>query len=109
LNPDPVAAGVVLFGVHPPSVDATCAYLMGFDPDKVPIVSRSFQCRRFPLSDHAWREIVVRSNLAAWNRQLAEISPADTFHFKPHFGWKEHIEQVPSRGIPADQTFEARP
>lgn len=72
LNPDPVPAGVVLFGVHPPSVDAACAYLMGFDPDKVPIVSRAFQCRSFPLSDHEWREIAVRSNHAAWNRQLVD-------------------------------------
>jgi uncharacterized protein (DUF362 family) len=107
LNPDPVAAGVVLFGVHPPSVDAACAYLMGFDPDKVPIVARAFQCRNFPLSDYAWRDIVVRSNDAAWDRLMVEISASDTFHFEPHFGWKGHIEQLPSLEIPADQTVEA--
>jgi len=94
LDPDPVAAGVVLFGLHPPSVDAACAYLMGFDPDKVPIVARAFQCKHFPLSDHAWRDVVIRSNDTGWSRPLPEISAADTFHFKPHFGWKEHIEQV---------------
>ena len=107
LNPDPVAAGVVIFGVHPPSVDAACAYLMGFDPDRVPIVSRAFQCRTFPLSDHGWREIVVRSNDAAWNQPLAGISASDTFHFAPHFGWKGHIELVSALEMQAHQTVEA--
>ncbi len=96
LNPDPLPAGVVLFGIHPPSVDAACAYLMGFDPDKIPIVSRAFQCKEFPLSDHDWKSILVSSNAAEWCRPLTEIPLADTFHFEPHFGWKGHIEQAVS-------------
>jgi uncharacterized protein (DUF362 family) len=91
LNPDLVPAGVVLFGVHPPSVDAVCAYLMGFDPDKIPIVRQAFQCREFPLADHRWRDVVVHSNRPDWNSKLPEIS--DTFQFEPHFGWKHHIER----------------
>ena len=106
LNPDPVPAGVLLFGVHPPSVDAACAYLMGFDPDKIPIVSRAFQCRSFPLADHGWRDIVIRSNDSAWNRRLVEVSSRDTFHFEPHFGWKGHIEQSSLEQV-ADETSEA--
>lgn len=93
LNPDPVPAGVILFGLHPPSVDVVCAYLMGFDPDKIPIVARSFHCSEFPLADHSWREVTVHSNVVAWNRSLPEIPSGDTLHFEPHFGWKDHIEQ----------------
>jgi uncharacterized protein (DUF362 family) len=96
LNPDPMTAGVVLFGVHPPSVDAVCAYLMGFDPEKIPIVSRAFQCPELPLSDHDWRDIEVRSNYSTWNSPVIEISPEETFHFQPHFGWKGHIERSPA-------------
>jgi uncharacterized protein (DUF362 family) len=107
LNPDPVPAGVLLFGVHPPTVDAACAYLMGFDPDKIPIVSRAFQCQNLPLSGHGWREIEMRSNDALWNRPLVQISSGDTFHFKPHFGWTGHIEQSSTVEIPADQVDEA--
>jgi len=33
---EPGPAGIAVFGVHPPSVDAASAYLMGFDPEKVP-------------------------------------------------------------------------
>jgi uncharacterized protein (DUF362 family) len=92
LNPDPVAAGVLFFGVHPPSVDAACAYLMGFDPEKIPIVSRAFRCSKLSFSEHDWKNIVVRSNKQGLDRRLIEISSADTFHFEPHFGWKGHIE-----------------
>ncbi len=107
LDPDPVPAGVVLFGLHPPSVDAACAYLMGFDPDKVPIVSRAFQCRAFPLADHSWRDIVIRSNHHLWNHSLVEIAASDTFHFAPHFGWKGHIEQVSPPAISVEPIIEA--
>jgi len=96
LNPDPFSVGTLVFGVHPPSVDATCAYLMGFSPDRIPIVARAFQCRGFPLSEHQWEAVVVRSNIEQWNRRLREISVADTLHFEPHFGWKGHLEIDPS-------------
>jgi len=93
LNPDPLPAGTVLFGVHPPSVDAACAYLMGFDPDKVPIVAHAFQCKAFPLSEHGWRDVVVRSNYDPWSHRLTGVPSKETLHFEPHFGWKGHIEQ----------------
>ena len=83
------------------------AYLMGFDPDKIPIVSQAFRCRNLPLADHGWRDIVVHSNAAAWNRLLADILSTDTFHFEPHFGWKGHIEQSSATAVSADQINEA--
>ena len=107
LNPDPVPAGVVLFGVHPPSVDAVCAYLMGFDPQKIPIVANAFACRKLPFSDHSWRDIVVHSNDGHWDKPLVEISSDHTFHFRPHFGWNGQIELCPSREALAHQTAEA--
>jgi uncharacterized protein (DUF362 family) len=93
MNPDPVSAGMVLFGVHPPSVDAACAYLMGFDPDKVPIVRQAFQCRDLPLADHNWNDIHVVSNHASWNRPINSIEDHEAFHFKPHFAWKGRVER----------------
>jgi uncharacterized protein (DUF362 family) len=106
LNPDSLPTGVVFFGIDPPSVDAACAYLMGFDPDKVPIVARAFQSRVFPLSNHAWRGIALCSNHANWNRELARIPFRDTLHFEPHFGWKGHIEQSPDLPNSAQQIVE---
>ncbi len=94
MNPDPVPAGVLLFGVHPPSVDAACAWLMGFDPDKIPIVRQSFCCRAYPLAGCGWRDIHLTSNRPDWQHTLPEIADDATFHFEPHFAWTGHIERA---------------
>jgi hypothetical protein len=80
---------------------------MGFDPEKIPIVSRAFQCRDFPLSEHGLRDVIVRSNVASWNHPLPEISSDDTFHFEPHFGWKGHIEHARAGVLSELQPVEA--
>ena len=93
MNPDPLPAGVLLFGVNPPSVDAVAAYLMGFDPDCIPIVRQAFRCKHYPLADWDWRAIELSSNNPAWNGPLSTIPDDATFHFEPHFGWKGQIER----------------
>jgi uncharacterized protein (DUF362 family) len=95
MNPDPVSAGLIVFGVHAPSVDATCAYLMGFDPYRIPIVREAFQTKVLPLTEHGIADIRVRSNIREWSGVLLDIPDASTFHFEPHFGWKGHIERQP--------------
>jgi uncharacterized protein (DUF362 family) len=92
LDPDPVAAGMLVFGVSAAHVDAACTYLMGFDPDRIPIVRQAFRCRRYAIAEGDWRDVQVTSNRADWNRSLSDIPPEATFHFAPHFGWKGHVE-----------------
>jgi len=93
LNPDPVPAGTLIFGSNPPSVDAACTWLMGFDPEKIPIVRQGFQVRQYPLVDHDWRDVELISNVDAWNQRLIDVPEDSTFHFAPHFGWKGQIER----------------
>jgi uncharacterized protein (DUF362 family) len=95
MNPDPVAAGLVVFGDSAPAVDAACARLMGFDPDRIPIVRQAFHCRAYPLAEGAWADIEIASNEPAWCAPLGELDPHQTFHFEPHFGWTGHIEHAP--------------
>lgn len=38
MNPDPALAGLLVFGRHPVSVDLVTTWLMGFDPEKIPII-----------------------------------------------------------------------
>jgi uncharacterized protein (DUF362 family) len=95
MNPDPVPAGLVLFGLHPPSVDAAAAWLMGFDPDRIPIVRQAFSSNRYPLAEWGWRDVRVVSNCAPWNAPIPEIPDGSTYHFRPHFGWKGRIEREP--------------
>jgi uncharacterized protein (DUF362 family) len=93
MNPDPVHAGIILFGTNAPSVDAACAILMGFDPDRIPIVRQAFQCKHYPLADWDWRDVRLVSNKPEWNGLLPQIPYESTFHFRPHFGWEGHIER----------------
>ena len=47
MNPDEIHFGTLLFGVNAPSVDAACAYLMGYDPDLIPIIRQAFLCNSY--------------------------------------------------------------
>lgn len=93
MNPDPKEAGVILFGVNPAVVDAASAIIMGFDPDKIPIVRQAFKCRHFPIAERSWQDIEAVSNNSAWQGILGDIDTASTFHFEPHFGWKGYVER----------------
>ena len=94
MNPDPVYSGAVAFGTNAASVDAACAVLIGFDPEKIPIVRQAFRCKHFPLTDWDWKDVKLVSNKPEWNGLLTDIPFKDTFHFEPHFGWKSHIERL---------------
>ena len=93
MNPDAVAARVLLFGAHPATADAGAAVLMGFDPDRIPLVRQSFRVEHYRLAEWDWRDIDVVSNVAAWSGPLAEIDPATVLAFRPHFGWQGRIER----------------
>lgn len=91
LAPDPKPAGVCVVGFDPVVTDTTCAVLMGFDPDKLPILTRAKTTRQFSLESVGREEIEVTSNVESWNGAVTEIT--DTLQFKPHFGWKDHVER----------------
>ena len=94
MNPDPVDARLLLFGAHPATADAGAAVLMGFDPDRIPLVRQSFRVEHFRLAEWDWRDIEVVSNVAAWSRPLAEIDPGSVLAFRPHFGWQGRMERT---------------
>jgi uncharacterized protein (DUF362 family) len=75
-------------------VDAACAILMGFDPERIPIVRQAFRCAYHPLASWGWRDVVLHAADPAWRGRLDAISDAATFHFAPHFAWKGHIERT---------------
>jgi uncharacterized protein (DUF362 family) len=91
LDPEPRAAGVILCGHNPVAVDAVAARLMGFDLQKLPIVSRAADPCRLPLTGFALDSVCGRSNVAAFDGLLATVR-GRALAFKPHFGWKGHIE-----------------
>jgi uncharacterized protein (DUF362 family) len=90
------AEGLVIAGDNPVAVDATCARLMGFDPQKLALVRAAFLPHRWPLFDGDEADISPFSNVPAWSRPLAAWRPEDSLRFKPHFGWTGTIEWVMS-------------
>lgn len=94
MNPDPVDARVIIFGLHPASVDAACACLMGFDPDKIPIVREAFAEEPYRLAEWRWQDVEILSNRGEWCTVLSSFDESASLRFEPHFGWKGHIERT---------------
>ncbi len=88
LCPDPVASGVLLAGTNPAVVDAVACRLMGFDPQRVPIVREAFASHRWPIADVPLDQITVLDNRLGRSVPLDELAPAIPGGFKPHFGWQ---------------------
>ena len=99
VNPDPVPAGLVVFGVQAVHVDTVCAWLMGFDPERIPIIRQAYRCRRYPLVQGDWRDVILASNQQEWNGVIAELDEQTTLRFEPHFGWKGRIERRLAREV----------
>ena len=87
LEPTPRLCGLIVAGENPAAVDAACAHLMGFDPQKIPLIREALKAPLFATDEG----IEVRSNENRWAR-LMEISRSETLNFQPAKGWEGHIE-----------------
>lgn len=95
LAPSPRPTGVVLAGWEPAAVDWACCHLMGFDPDRVPMI------RRIPDGDperpllpgmlEDVRMLTVRGSAAVPSDGVEGLGQPQ---FKPHFGWVGHVERA---------------
>lgn len=90
--PDAQSAGILVAGFNPVAVDCTAARLMGFDPMRLRVLSEAFAVSKLPLANFRYQDVVIQSNDKRWCGGVAELQSADTFHFKPHFGWTHAIE-----------------
>ena len=65
---------------------------MGFDWQKIPTLRHSFAVAHLPLCSFAYDDIRVRSSREELSGPLESIA-ADMPPFRPHFGWRQHIEE----------------
>lgn len=94
MDPDPAPCGIIAFGANAASVDAASAVLMGFSPEKLPVVRQAFETKGFPLARGTWQSVTCVSNHAGWSGPLDEVyRSGDVFRFRPHFGWVGHVER----------------
>jgi hypothetical protein len=87
LAPSPVRAGVLAFGDDVAFTDRAACRLMGFDPERIPLVARATQAMRWGLPSPASREIVRDGRPC----EESALEPAMGRAFEPPRGWREHL------------------
>jgi uncharacterized protein (DUF362 family) len=90
LAPTPMASGFVTGALNPAAADWVHSRLMGFDPEKIPLVRQSFEKFRYSLTSFEPPEIVVR--LEDGERAAGQIHPAGGRGFRPPAGWRDYCE-----------------
>lgn len=105
LDPTPKHAGVVLAGQNPVAVESACAGVMGFDPQRLPLLCRAFAAHRLALTSFSLGDVICR---LPGNRceRLATLPSEMNMHFVPHFGWRDRIELGAGRGLVSAQGVE---
>ncbi|MFC1734855.1 DUF362 domain-containing protein [Candidatus Hydrogenedentota bacterium] len=89
---DVVQAGVLIAGLNPVAVDCVGTSLMGFDIDKVPLVSKGIDdCEHtFPVFFGKREDIQVIDGPDVLS--LSQFAERRNLRFEPHPNWKNHIE-----------------
>jgi uncharacterized protein (DUF362 family) len=90
--PDSKNVGLLFAGTNPVAVDVACAQLMSFDWRKIPSIANAFRVEHFPIGRVAYEDITSVSSCPELNGPIADIRRATAEPFKPHFGWRGHIE-----------------
>jgi uncharacterized protein (DUF362 family) len=90
LFPDSRPAGIILAGTNHLAVDMVAARLMGFDFRKLRWVTDLLENRDFNFFIHSQEDIVIKSNVADFERAFETDDPY--LHFRPHPGWVGHLE-----------------
>jgi uncharacterized protein (DUF362 family) len=96
LDPDPVPARVIMGGTSPVAVDSAAAVLMGFDPERIPLLLNAFHCNSHALAQGTWKDVELISDFEPWTGRLEGIDASACLNFRPHFGWEGCIEREPA-------------
>ncbi|MBN1224878.1 MAG: DUF362 domain-containing protein [Candidatus Aminicenantes bacterium] len=96
LFPNAFRRGLLLFSDNPVLSDYASSLLMGFDPDRIPMVKEAFRLKKFSLYDRELgKEIVIHNRKKCSVSDLASIPKQP---FKTPIGWRKKLypEHVPS-------------
>ncbi len=80
MEADAKPCGVLIAGTNPVATDFVAAQLMGFDWERIATLREAFRPQDLPLAGFSPAQIEVVPELG------------ECLHFRPHFGWKDHIE-----------------
>lgn len=85
--PHPAASQLVIAGPNFSAVDLVCTRLLGFDWKRIPHISHVFDDHDAPLIDFRYEDIVVHSEIAAFDRRLVDIDRVACFAVPAPAGW----------------------
>jgi len=97
LRPDPVRFGALIGAVNPAAHDWVITRLMGFDPQKIPIVRHAFHPTESGITQFVPGQIQTTEDNRA--QDLDDLATRHPVPFKPAYGWRGHVEfgSLPSR------------
>lgn len=96
LKSDPRAMGIILGAYNSAAADWVSALLMGFPPERIPIVNNAFVVEGFPLA--AFAPDSIRCSLNGATVDLADLPGRCGCRLVPPRGWKTHLEPSSESG-----------
>jgi hypothetical protein len=90
MAPTPVPSGFLTGAVNPAAAEWVHCRLMGFDPQRIPLVREAFGKFRCPLA--TFSPAAIRVRIGANERSAEEIQPFNGRAFCPPRGWRGHCE-----------------
>lgn len=103
LRAEPLPLGLLLAGSNAAAVDFVGARLLGYAPERIPIVAHAFDRYRWPLTDFAGRDVQVTG--AFGDGAASERIHADFGATEMHWpaGWRDAVD--PGVTPPAGRAF----
>lgn len=82
-----VHSGILTFSDDLSAADHVNALLMGFDPEKIPMIRESARLKKYPLAKSETSRCTVTINGRSISMQ--ELEQMEKVHYEPQDGWKE--------------------
>jgi hypothetical protein len=98
MDADARPSGLVAAGLNPLAVDTVCALVMGFDPDRLPLLREGWRAAELSLAQFGLEDVRCVSNVEGWTGSLADLAHGPSLDFRPHFGWRGQIERAALAG-----------
>ncbi|MHA1285661.1 MAG: DUF362 domain-containing protein, partial [Promethearchaeota archaeon] len=89
LRPKSVKSGILAFTDNILSSDWVAAILMGFDPYKLPLLTKTRSLRQYPVSlNDLWDEEVIYNSEKT---NFTELMKIISYHYSPPHGWRGYL------------------
>lgn len=85
--------GIIAVGTNPVCFDETIATLMGFDYQKIPVITNARNIKgKYKIVNDAQEAHIISNVKELNNKDITQLKNSELFNFIPTSGWKNHIE-----------------